>query len=301
MKLLDLSLGNPSFLQERWKSKSRVLENLDLSYKGARKGTQSLMENIQKLHQKYKNCKISDKTHIVITVGASQAVQACLYAQKKIKGGNKVFCPKPYWARFNDFFEMTGVQTTDIESADFIFRTSPNNPDGEHNQLFCHIRDACYNWPQYGVNPIKFDEEMVIFSLAKMSGHASTRIGWIITENEELAKMAQNYVNMATLGVSLESQIVASQIIEEVLNSDVIEKSQNFLTKRRLELAEIVFDKQLPISVISTQGMFWYVQVDGDFLEKRQIVGTKCSSDFYRLNLACSDEDFEDLKNRLLT
>ena len=299
MKLLDLSLGNPSFLQEKWNQSNFVLENLDMSYKGARKGFNSLTEGIRLLHKKYNNCKISENSHIVITVGASQAVQACLYAQKKIKKSKHVYCPTPYWKRFDDFFEMTGVETAEEENSGFVLRTSPNNPDGVHTDWFCHIRDACYNWPQYGVDPICFKDEMILFSLAKMSGHASTRIGWIVTENEELAKEAQNYVNMATLGVSLESQYVASFIIEQVLKTNFLSENKNILKQRRLLLFKALEASSCKIKILSEQGMFWYIECHQDLLNQLNVTGTNCGENLFRLNIACSSEDFQELTNRI--
>lgn len=62
--------------------------------------------------------------------------------------------------------------------------TSPNNPDGSTRQAVVNrergilIHDLAYYWPQY--TPISFpaDNDIMLFTVSKSTGHAGTRIGY---------------------------------------------------------------------------------------------------------------------------
>lgn len=63
------------------------------------------------------------------------------------------------------------------------FVTSPNNPDGQLNKAVLHapnvkvIHDHAYYWPQFTAIPAPSDEDIMIFTLSKLTGHAGSRFG----------------------------------------------------------------------------------------------------------------------------
>lgn len=63
------------------------------------------------------------------------------------------------------------------------FVTSPNNPDGLLKKAVLEgphakaINDHAYFWPHYTAIPAPADEDVMIFSLSKLTGHAGSRFG----------------------------------------------------------------------------------------------------------------------------
>lgn len=63
------------------------------------------------------------------------------------------------------------------------FVTVPNNPDGRLKKAVLEgphvkaIHDHAYYWPHFTPIPAPADEDLMIFSLSKLTGHAGTRFG----------------------------------------------------------------------------------------------------------------------------
>lgn len=84
-------------------------------------------------------------------------------------------------------YEWEGITSDWVNSSsnrDFIeFVTSPNNPDGRLQQSVLGgpsiIYDHCYYWPHYSAIPSPADEDVMVFSISKISGHASSRFGLV--------------------------------------------------------------------------------------------------------------------------
>ena len=62
--------------------------------------------------------------------------------------------------------------------------TSPNNPDGNMREPMVRsnvegklIHDYAYYWPQYTPITYKADQDIMIFTFSKCTGHAGSRIG----------------------------------------------------------------------------------------------------------------------------
>lgn len=307
--IIDLGYGNPAFLQELWEDHNFFnnynSKNL-MPYKYGRQSTPLLAEAIKLLHKNQKNALITDQTRIVITVGGSQALQAAMAAYKKIRKIDKVFIPAPYWGKFDDFAGVNNLTVTQ-DPTDLRVITSPNNPDGaDKSHEPADIRDACYNWSYYTKNVVEFSDPVVLFSLAKLSGHASTRVGWAIVQDEQLAKFMQFYVNTITLGVSVESQEQALGVLNHLnCNPDFFQTGSQILTRRQQELDELIKSHSLPIKVVSPSGMFWYIETNQGLIDQLFIECTKGEDlhdpmpNRFRLNLGCSESDFQEFKERL--
>lgn len=63
------------------------------------------------------------------------------------------------------------------------FITSPNNPDGQLKKAVLQgssvktIHDHAYYWPHFTAIPAPADEDLVIFTISKLTGHAGSRFG----------------------------------------------------------------------------------------------------------------------------
>lgn len=306
---LDLAFGNPGFLQELWEPHNFLKDHKSedkMPYKYGKQSTPELAEVIKALHKKYNNALITDSTRIVITIGGSQAVQAALFAFKKHLNTTKVNIPIPYWSRFNDFASLNGMTITQ-DPKDFKLVTSPNNPDGaDRSGERAEINDACYNWCHYTKNVVNFTSPVVLFSLAKLSGHASTRIGWAVVQDEQVAKYLQHFVNSITLGVSVEAQESALGVMKHILhNPEFLEEATKIIDDRYSLLNELIARKQLPIKSLSNQGMFWYVEADSKLIEDLNIdcsPGEEFHDPYpnrYRINIGCDSESFNEFVARL--
>lgn len=309
-KKLDLGYGNPGFIQELW-PKHSLLSYLDsknlMPYSYAKKINSSLEEKIKEIHIKYKNALITDSTKIVVTIGAVQALQAAMSYYKN-KGFNKVYIPHPFWGRFKDFTNLNQLQiVSNLTDDSFSLITSPNNPDGEDFSLQkASIRDACYNWPHYNKTVSLYSDPVSVFSLSKLSGHSSTRIGWAVVQDEEIAKYLTNYVNIYSSGISIESQLQAKEVVNYLINhAEILEQSLLILNDRLNLLKEIIKNKNLPIKELSYQGMFWYIQASEKLIQKLNIECPR-GEDFndprpncFRLNLGVDSLVFEEFIKRV--
>jgi aspartate/methionine/tyrosine aminotransferase len=328
---LDLTYGNPSFLQEVWayqKDYTIDFKIKSMPYKLGKTADPDLEKNIKEIHKKYKNCKITKKSQIVVTVGAVQALQAAMYAYRKIYGPRYLYSPRPYWGRFQEFAASQQMTMCDWLSTDsepdknlkaiakndhgktvITLITTPNNPDGElYSKYKADIRDACYNWPQYTKKPVLLGDDVVIFSLSKLSGHSSTRLGWAVVRNPQIATLMQEYVELFSSGVSIESQTQAAMVLSNLLEGSpesFFKLGRVKLAARNLILKDLVKKHKLPIKILSKDGMFWYIecrpQVVFD-LKVNCFAGSACGDlkkDRFRFNIGCSTEDFEDLCVRL--
>lgn len=213
----NLAVGEPEFLQERLyfgplmdMSSSWPYPTID--------GHKYLLEELRKLHPTSK--------YIVITNGAKQALLAAFYAYKTVDKVKAVYHEAPYWPSYPTLAKISGLefhtnnesQKTDFYNVSCI--TSPNNPNGKLDPSWCHIWDAVYAGSNlYGFDGLKPNYEGAVYSAAKLLGLSGLRVGWLVTNNAELAKHASNYVEFTTSGVALPTQSYVAGALH-YLNSD---------------------------------------------------------------------------------
>lgn len=99
---------------------------------------------------------------------------------------------------------------------------SPNNPDGaiRHAVLDSEagkwVHDLAYYWPQYTPMRGPADEDIMLFTVSKATGHAGTRIGWALVKDADVARKMVKFIEMNSIGVSKDSQIRAARILQVV-------------------------------------------------------------------------------------
>lgn len=315
---IDLAYGNPGFIQDIWSDEIQPIhyhKTAQMPYLLGKTILPALEDNIIKIHKKYKNCKITENSHIIVTVGAVQALLAAMYALKIKDVNNTLEIPIPYWGRFNTFADNLGYfinSPKDDETNTVRLITTPNNPDGNlNNQLKADIRDACYNWPHYTKKPILLDDPITIFSLSKLSGHSSTRIGWAVVQDKDIADKMQEYVELFSSGVSIESQSSAADILETLNDKDdyILQLAKKELDYRNKRIRQIVSKYSLPIKLLSQEGMFLYIQSRPQFIHDLHIQcfeGSNFSDPAqnglhkYRFNIGTNAYDFYEFLDRMI-
>jgi len=101
--------------------------------------------------------------------------------------------------------------------------TIPDNPDGRSHPLFYNatkrLYDLAFYWPHYTTVKHKLDEELMVFTLTKMSGHASARFGWALTKSHKLAMGMWMYMFLNIVEPSVYSQQMALTIFSDILST----------------------------------------------------------------------------------
>lgn len=247
--LLDCSAdadgGDPVYLEPYWQhhaASSAVLVSgwHRMSYRATGDNFISLEleKHIRLLHQAVGNAA-TDGKFIVFGTGSTQLINALLYALSPDHGSNsasispaRVVASVPYYPvyqRQTDLFDSKeykwdGITSEWVNSStrNFIeFVTSPNNPDGQlqHSALrgSSVIYDHCYYWPHYSAISAPADEDVMMFSISKASGHASSRFGWVVLKNEEVYRKVLWYMTLSIMGVSRDTQLRILKIIKAII------------------------------------------------------------------------------------
>lgn len=153
---------------------------------------------------------------VVVTVGAKQALYAAIYAWKQRYPGTMCLNHHhPFWPTYPTVARLSGLDFIHdpwYQSIAVNVITAPNNPDGSnafaHPGAQCDIWDAAYATTTYGWyekdhNP---KHKMAVWSAAKMLGLSGARVGWLTTEDPELAASAAQFVEQTTSGAPTNGQ-----------------------------------------------------------------------------------------------
>lgn len=253
--IIHLDQGEPVFLQEIFQDLLGVMEPIVDFHYPEPGGDPELLEQLYRLHPQF--------SHIVVTNGASQAL--CGALEYFAKYGNKqVYYPTPYWSRIPTICQRAGLVFSTSPGTCFLV-TSPNNPDGKVADLNCKpdIHDAAYFnpfYPIYGECSL-LESSCTIFSGSKMIGVSGYRIGWLATNNKEIADYVEDYVDNTTVGVSVLSQKEVANILRHLRSGKFHKgfvKAKEILIKNHLLL-----EKSLGpfIDEINSSGLFGWFKV----------------------------------------
>ncbi|CAL9188132.1 unnamed protein product [Musa hybrid cultivar] len=99
--------------------------------------------------------------------------------------------------------------------------TSPNDPDGllQHSVLGASavIHDHAYFWPHYSSIPAPADEDIMLFTISKISGHAGIRLWWAVIKDQKTYQKAAEYMSLNTMVVSCDVQLRVLKLIRVVI------------------------------------------------------------------------------------
>ena len=317
-KCLDLRVGDPDFTRDYWRDRlipcSIPLSKM-MAYNPAEAKT-ALRNDILELHNTVQNAN-TNKAVVVLGVGATQILAASLYALQQTGAPKEVFVRKPYYYRFPELIELSGC--TQLIRAKSLFTeivVTPNNPNNETKHSHAtsvpdKIFDLCYNWPQYTITN-KYDETIMVFSLAKCTGHASSRIGWALVKDPRLADLMNHYIEQMTGGPSVESMLRAHSVIDHLVGDHRLTEfflaGKTKLASRWEELSKVTnpFFK-----LINSSGMFAWCEYGNGYARQDLLFDLNIDSidgpssggklNQLRLNIGCKDEDFKELIVRLNT
>ena len=182
-----------------------------------------LRDVILRLHTDVNNVKDPSTFQLIIGSGGVQMINAAAYAMHKYFNQTltNFSASVPHYNHFQliakHYDGMQWLESPCNECIEWI--TYPNNPDGMHQKPSFQINpakqiyDTVYHWPSYTRDIQPLDHNIMIFSLSKLSGHASTRLGWAFVKNKEIAKLMESYIWLQTTHVSLESVLFGHHVL----------------------------------------------------------------------------------------
>jgi len=297
IKQIDMAWGSPAFLSAYWEVNKiqvdKIKKNKSYSF-----GSRSKLRNrIKKLHKKVGNAETKNK-HIVVAAGATQILLGLMHVLReqnpKIKSA---WAKPPHFSRFPKLADFAKLDWFNNEIA-ITITSNPNNPDNTiTDETGSTILDLCYNWPQYTKEVKKYDHPIMVFSLSKATGHASTRIGWAVIKDKKIAKALETYIEISTGGLSIDAQIRAEEVIEHQLRTTytVFEHGKQVLTERWKLINKLVKENKLPFKVLNSSGMFlWANGLCPPHLLHIKGSDLKATDDFFRLNVGCNQKSFDE-------
>lgn len=315
---IDLSVGEPHLIRETLLSMIDVkscLPNMssnDFIYPSP----QGAKELVEYLENKY-------KYPVVVTNGAKQGLGATFYAIEKM-GIHNVGMRSPHWALIPELADMHQIRLTYREAiggsrfgdgftdADLII--SPNNPDGHISNLATDqarciknnvimVHDAAYYTGIY-MGPDFVPEvygDVQVFSMSKMLGLSSLRLGFVVCKNQEIYKHILHYMEHMTVGVGKLQQLFALNILNNLNLKEFENKCFSALQNNRK-----MFDSLKPgiLKFNEHCGMFLWAKLldSGAFKRaKLHIISGESFGDetFVRINLGLEPNIMQEVVHRL--
>lgn len=297
MDKINLGWGSPDFLKPYWiNTPFESHSNLHTTYFFGIHP--ELKEAIINTHGLNKNAIASNK-HIVVTNGATQALNALLYCLAPLR----TFAEPPHYHKFPEFAKQQGVKWAKTSDSLQIC-TIPNNPDysfkfGTEQSIY----DLSYNWPMYMCGEaLELNYDIMVFSMSKATGHATARIGWILCKDEALARKLDDFVEHSS-GVSIHTQLFAAHILKhqnELYNSNTEEQSvwkfgEKVLLDRWVDITKL--QRVLPYQILNNSGMFLWCKGKPP-KECTVVMGSELglTDEYFRINLGCSEENWNKYK-----
>ncbi|RVW37453.1 Tryptophan aminotransferase-related protein 4 [Vitis vinifera] len=239
----DVDSGDPLFLEPFWMqhaASSALLvagwHRMSYSFHDHSLISKELEELIRKLHAIVGNANTTGR-FIVFGAGSIQLLNAAVHALSPHNSSApaKVVATIPFYPVYKsqtDFFQSVDFQfvgdtslwknTSDTTSNLIEFVTAPNNPDGKLNKAVLQgpnakpIYDHAYYWPHFTPIPAPADEDLMIFTFSKLTGHAGSRFGWALIKDKDVYETMSNYMSLNVDGVSRDTQLRAFKLLKVV-------------------------------------------------------------------------------------
>ncbi|KAM3270674.1 hypothetical protein P3S67_028876 [Capsicum chacoense] len=352
---VDADSGNPMFLEPFWKQNagsSSIMvagwHRMGYEFEDGSLISKQLESVIHKLHETVGNANTSNK-YILFGSGSTQLLNAAVYALSHAtyssSSSTKVVASAPYYPVYKSQTELldskkykfsghTSSWRNKTRNDKFIeFVTCPNNPDGRlnkavlHGKFTRHIYDLAYYWPHYTPIPAPMDEDLMLFTLSKLTGHAGSRFGWAIVKDKAVYDKMVEYIDLNTYGVPRETQLRALKLLNVVVRGDKKEMfrfAHTVMRSRWEKLTEILSTskrfsmEQLPSQhcafskqVRPPSPAFAWLKCEADedkdcfnVLRAANIIGRKgavfgVENRYVRLSIVNSRDDFDLLQQRL--
>lgn len=249
--------------------------------------------------------------HVVVTCGAKQGLLAVFYALKRL-GQPYIDMRTPYWSQMPDAIRLGGLGmclgNMPTGGSSYMI-VSPNNPDGHVTtgdeaieiRKKCDrlgtflVHDAAYHTPVYVNGPTPKLTPTTIYSASKMYGLSGLRVGWVVTDDEHIKQHVMDYVETSTVGASLLSQRILTNIIKHEVLHPASEETFHWSARQLLDdnkrLVRALSPDVLDTSIVPEHGMFGWFKVGPKFDPEAAMVSIPPGSAFgdstrVRINLA---------------
>ncbi|KAL9449540.1 hypothetical protein AB3S75_011459 [Citrus x aurantiifolia] len=351
----DAESGDPLFLEPFWMkhaASSAILiagwHRMSYRFTHASFISQELEKKIRKLHSITGNA-VTENRFIIFGAGSTQLLNAAVHALSSDYNSSsstaRVVASMPFYPLYQeqtDYFEsvdykfegdanLWGNASSDTHLVEFV--TAPNNPDGQMNKAVLKgpyaksIYDHAYFWPHFAPIPAPADEELMIFTTSKLTGHAGSRFGWAVIKDEAVYQRMLAYIGLNTMGISRECQLRAFKLLKVVLEdggNNIFEFGYNTMKKRWENLSKIIsLSSRFSLQEIAPQYCTYFKKIrppspayawvkcereeDKDcyeILKAAKIIGRegrkfRAEARFVRLSLLKSQDDFDLLLHRL--
>ncbi|CAO2183062.1 unnamed protein product [Urochloa humidicola] len=357
----DADSGNPLFLEPYWQrhaAASAVVfsgwHRMSYTTTDGRFQSVELERQIRRLHRAVGNA-VADGKHLVFSAGSLQLINALVYALSPDADAAdsppaRVVATVPYYPVYRIQTQMfdgreyrwsgsTGVwanaSRNSTDGGGFVeFVTSPNNPDAQLCKPVlvgsaAAIFDHAYYWPHFTHIPAPSDEDVMMFTMSKPSGHAGSRFGWALIRDGNVAKKAYSYLQESTMGASRDTQLRILGIVKVMLanlhgEEDIFAFGHDVMRTRWRRLSAVVArSSRISLQKMAPEYCTYFNRVrepspayawvkcereeDEDCQEAllkaniitRTGVGNEASSRYTRISLLKSDDDFEVLMERV--
>lgn len=297
---INLAVGEPGCLQDAF-SLYGLYEATTCMPKQAYPplaATPLLLEELRQLHP---------RGEIVVAAGAKHALLAAIYAYRQIRSSRNsamtVVHRAPYWPSHKTLAELVGCSfaTTGGAVNEIRVNTSPNNPDGSIDHTPCDIWDAAYAHEVYNFDAKDTPpHETAVYSAAKLFGMSGDRVGWLVTSNPEVAKIAAAYVESTTSGVSIYSQMRVADVLWRIHDHPKTAQAAYDDVRGRMKENALSLEDALDQVIFFNRGMFAWLKADEALRRRfaaakvRYLPGEACGKPGWaRVNLGASDYLFD--------
>ncbi|XAR48639.1 hypothetical protein NMG60_11031521 [Bertholletia excelsa] len=350
----DGDSGDPLFLEPFWiqnAASSALLvagwHRMSYTFDDKSFISHELEKHIRKVHSKAKNA-VTEGRYMVFGAGSTQLLNAAVSALSPENASSpaRVVASIPYYPLYQqqtDFFRSVKYEfqgdaalwkNTTVDSAIVIeFVTSPNNPDGQLKRAILKgsdvktVHDRAYYWPHFTAIPTPANDDLMIFTISKLTGHAGSRFGWALVKDEAVYQRMTQYMTLSEMGVSRDAQLRALKLLKVVLEGDgrhIFNFAYPAMRKRWERLSQTIsLSKRFTLQAIPPQFCTFFQQVRGPspayawlkckreeeknctaVLRAANIIGRPGSKfaagdRYVRLSLVKGQDDFELLLSRL--
>ncbi|KAL0361822.1 UNVERIFIED_CONTAM: Tryptophan aminotransferase-related protein 4 [Sesamum radiatum] len=262
--------GDPLFLEPFWMqhaARSAVVvagwHRMSYTFSDHSYISKELEDHIRRVHAVARNAVTKGK-HIIFGGGSTQLLAAAVYALSiNLSMPAEVVAASPAYPVYKtqtDFFQNTHFEydgdalllknSSDTTANVIEFVTSPNNPDGNLREAVVSqgasvkaIYDHAYYWPHFTAIPAPTNQDVMIFTISKLTGHAGSRLGWAFVKDEDVYQKMQSYIEQAELGIAREAQLRALKLMKAILHADgreIFEYAYKKMSDRWRKLSDIV-------------------------------------------------------------
>lgn len=290
--IIKLTLGEPDMATPEHVKQAaiRSIEEDDSHY-APQMGKPELLEAISDYIQNTRDLHYDPQTEIIATVGATEALDATLFAI--LNTGDKVVVPTPIFSLYFPLIEMTGATVVQVDtSADNFVLTPekleevleeegkgvkavilnyPSNPTGREypqevlaglaevikkHHLYA-IADEIYSELVYGVEHYSIATmipERTIFISGLSKSHAMTgyRLGYVAAPAKIMANISKMHAFLVTT-VTNNVQVAAAEALTNGLD-DPLEFRKIYQHRRDLLVASL---KKLGFEMLTPEGAFY--------------------------------------------